>query len=291
MYNPAMLTRHKMRMAALIGFTCCLFAAVATAGDRAPTLLPPIEEPEVFALGSVSLLGNAYRDGEVNLWPDGNRLIFSRFGPGIPDFTIFESWLVDGAWTKPEPTRLFEDSLASEPGLAPDGRAIFFTPPTTGIHGTHDIYAIEESDAGWSEPRRLFRGLYPSLTCDRTIYYTAYVGWKDHIAYRRFVDGEYGPQQLIEAPVYSVYEDAHPCVAPDDSYVIFDSSRPRESACYLFISFHNDDGTWTEPVNMGSALGDLPAALARISPDGEILFFKANGEVYWIHTDALDALR
>jgi acyl dehydratase len=59
----------------------------------------------------------------------------------------------------------------------------------------------------------------------------------------------------------------------------------------LFISFHSDDGTWSEPVNMESVLGDLPAALARISPDGEILFFTANGDVYWIHTDALDALR
>ena len=198
---------------------------------------------------------------------------------------------MDGSWTQPEPTDLFRDSLAAEPGLAPDGEAIFFTRPTTEAHGTHDIYVIEQSDEGWSEPRRLFRGLYPSLTYDRTIYYTAYVDWRDHIAYRRFVDGQYTSQELIGPPVYSVYEDAHPCIAPDDSYVIFDSSRPRQGACYLFLSFHNDDGTWTEPVNMEGVLGNLPAALARISPDGEILFFKANGDVYWVHTDALDALR
>jgi len=285
------MTRDKARMSALIGFTFCLFAAVATAEDSTPALLPPIDKPEVFAPGIVSLLGDHYRDGEVSLWPDGNRLIFSRSGPGIPDFTVFESRLVDGSWTQPEPTDLFVDSLAAEPGLAPDGRAIFFTPPTTEVHGTHDIYVIEQNDDGWSEPRRLFRGLYPSLTNDRTIYYTAYVHWQDHIAYRRFVDGQYTWQQLIGPPVYSVYEDAHPCIAPDDSYVIFDSSRPRQGACRLFISFHSDEGTWSEPVNMESVLGDLPAALARISPDGEILFFKANGDVYWIHTDALDALR
>jgi len=52
-----------------------------------------------------------------------------------------------------------------------------------------------------------------------------------------------------------------------------------------------EDATWTEPVNMGPVLGDLPAALARLSPDGRALFFSANGEIYWIDASVVETLR
>ena len=287
-----MMTCRGTRIVVLIGLVCWLLGAAVSAEDPAPDLLPPTDEPEVFAPDVVSLLGQAYREGEVSVWPDNGRLIFSRFGPGIPDFTIFESSFVGGAWTNPVPTDLFEDSIAAEPGLAPDGTAVFFSLPTSGVHGTHEIYVIEQINDGWSEPQRLFRGLYPSVTHARTIYYTTYVGWKDHIACRYVVDGQYASEQVIGAPVYSTHEDAHPCVAPDGSYVVFDSfTRPCDGACKLFVSFHNDDRTWTEPANLGPVVGDLPAAMARVSADGTTLFFKADGDVYWIHTSAIETLR
>jgi len=253
--------------------------------------VPPTDVPEVFAPGIVSLQSNLYRESQLSLWPDGKRLMFCRFGPGIPDNTVFESWLVDGMWTEPTPTHLFENSIAVEPGLAPDGDSIFYSMPASG-HGLHNILVIQRTDAGWSHPRRLFHGLYASATLDGTIYYTGYIGGKDHIALRRLVDGEYMPEEVIGASIFSQHEDAHPCVAPDGSYLIFDSlTRPHEGRCPLFVSFRDGDGSWTEPVHLGSVLGDLPAALPRISPDGTILFFNADGEIYWIDAAVIEQLR
>jgi len=286
--------RNPMRtMVVVLVASTAVGCAIAGAGEdpEGVGLTPPLDGPEVFAPGVISLLGSSYRESQLSMWPDGRRVIFSRYGPGIPDGTVFESRLVEGIWSRPEPTALFEDSIALEPGLAPDGNRLFYSMPAPG-HGLHDIFVMEWSDGSWTEPRRLFRGLYASAALDGTIYYTGYIGWRDHIVYRRFVDGEYTAERAVGAPVYSRHEDAHPCVAPDGSYLIFDSStRPHDGACLLFVSFRNDDGSWTEPVNMGAALGGLPAGLPRVSPDGRILFFNAHGEIYWIDTSVLGQLR
>jgi hypothetical protein len=42
---------------------------------------------------------------------------------------------------------------------------------------------------------------------------------------------------------------------------------------------------------MQAVLGDLPAALARVSPDGKALFFKAHGDIYWIDASVVNELR
>lgn len=254
---------------------------------------PPGIVPEIFAPTIVSLNGNALRESDISFWPDGLRCIFARFGEGIPDHTIFESRCTNGAWSDPMPSDLFPNG-AFEPSLSPDGWRIFFAPPDPfARHGSLVLQMMELGPEGWSSPIPLFPGLYASADLDGTLYYTTYYRAKDHVAYRTWEDGGYGPQQLIGSNVFSSrHEDAHPCIAPDGSYLIFDSdTRPRSSACWLFISFRNEDGSWTEPVNMGSVLGDLAAGLARVSPDGKYLFFKANGDIYWVDAAAVEALR
>jgi len=92
--------------------------------------------------------------------------------------------------------------------------------------------------------------------------------------------------------IISGYEDCHPFIASDESYLIFDSDdRANENNCWLFISFRSEDGTWTNPVNMGSKIPIEKAALARVTPDGKYLFFKSNGDIYWIDAGIIDAFR
>ena len=256
-------------------------------------LEPPLDAPEIFGPGIVSLAGDGLRESDIAFWPDGLRCLFARFGDAIPDYTIFESrWTMEG-WTDPAPSPLFPDG-AFEPSLSPDGGRIFYVSPAArGGHGSHVLQMMESAAGDWSDPVPLFPGLYASATNDGTLYYTTFHRNRDHIAYREMEDGAYGPQRLVGSEVYDPrYEDAHPCVAPDGTYLIFDSDvRPRSGACYLYVSFRTDDGSWTEPINMQPAIGDLPAALARLSPDGTALFFKAEGDIYWIAALAIDALR
>ncbi len=237
--------------------------------------------------------GNVLRESDIGFWPDGLRCIFVRFGGSIPDFTIFEARYCDGGWSDPAPSKLFPGG-AFEPSLSPDGQDIFYAPPDPfARHGSLVLQMMELDPEGWSSPIPLFPGLYASADLDGTLYYTTYYRGMNHIAYRMQEDGEYGPEQLVGSNLFSFqYEDAHPCVAPDGTYLIFDSeTRPRSNACRLFVAFRNEAGSWTEPAHVGEVVGDLPAALARISPDGKYLFFKADGDIYWVDTSVVKTLR
>jgi len=185
-------------------------------------LEPPSERPELFAPGIVSLAGGQFRESDIGFWPDGLRCLFARFGDGIPDYTIFECRWKDDGWTEPAPSPLFPDG-AFEPSLSPIGRRIFYVPPDPPArHGGHVLHMMEFVSGGWSAPEPLFRGLYASADLEGTLYYTTFYRNWDHIAYRTLKDGEYSEQRLVGSNVYdSRHEDAHPCIAPDGSYLIF----------------------------------------------------------------------
>lgn len=142
------------------------------------------------------------------------------------------------------------------------------------------IRRIELGSERWSVPASLSPGMCAWASLDGSLYCTAFHGNKDHIAYREPDDD--GPERLVGPSVYDArHEDAHPCIAPDGSCVIFDSeTRPRRNACWLFASFRDEDGSWAEPAHIGGVLGDPPAALVRTAPDGKYVSFKADGDVY-----------
>ena len=257
---------------------------------------PPGLTPELFAPGFISIVGNNYRESDISFWPGGLGCLFARFGEGIPDFTIFETKEVDGIWVEPFVTELFGDYDVFEPGISPDGSKIFFSsmvlePPPGPSGPVLNIWYIEQADTGWSEPIYLGYDTYASTSLDGTVYYTQRMGGKDHIVRRRMAEGEYQTREIVPAPIYSQYEDAHPSIAPDESYLIFDSEdRPRENDCPLFVSFRDSNDTWTEPVNMGGVI-PMGGALARVSPDGQYLFFKSEGDIYWVDAIIVESLK
>ena len=76
----------------------------------------------------------------------------------------------------------------------------------------------------------------------------------------------------------------YPCIAPDESYLIFASSRQAQNAnSGLFITYRQPDGSWIDPrpINLG-----MRAGLPVVSPDGEYLFFTAGergkSDIYWV---------
>ncbi len=78
---------------------------------------------------------------------------------------------------------------------------------------------------------------------------------------------------------------AHPVVAPDGSYLLFDTGGPP---CRL--TFRNQDGTWGEPIDM-SQHGLAAMSATSISPDGKYLFLAKGGDVYWVSTQVIEALK
>ena len=287
---------HRRGSAHVIVFTALALAGLCTqavVGQAYFDMEPPGDVPVVFAPRIVSLADPALIESDLSFWPDGLRCVFARYNVETRELSVLEAWGDGADWSDPVPSGLFPDG-AFEPSVSPDGQRIFFNPPDfSAPHGALGLRMMEFGSEGWSTPIPLFNGIYASADLDGTLYYTAFYRNKDHIAYRELEGGGYGPEQLVGSNVYDArHEDAHPCIAPDGSYLIFDSeTRPRRNACWLFVSFRNEDGSWTEPAHMGGVLGDLPAALARVTPDGRYLFFKADGDVYWVDASVVETLR
>ncbi|MCX2681844.1 hypothetical protein OOZ15_17955 [Galbibacter sp. EGI 63066] len=93
---------------------------------------------------------------------------------------------------------------------------------------------------------------------------------------------------------------AHPFIAPDESYLIWDSEREGGyGASDLYISFRQKDGSWGPAINMGdkvnSGKGDTGAS---VTPDGKYILFNRkiddngdNLDIYWVDAQIIETLK
>ncbi|MDX9749487.1 MAG: hypothetical protein RBT71_00200 [Flavobacteriales bacterium] len=103
-------------------------------------------------------LNSAMHDATVGMAPDGRSMIIYRTHPDLLSGDLYESRLVDGAWTEPERMTDRINSPHHEPSasIAPGGDEIYFTSDRPGGHGGRDIYRIRRLPNGeWSLPLNL----------------------------------------------------------------------------------------------------------------------------------------
>jgi len=91
---------------------------------------------------------------------------------------------------------------------------------------------------------------------------------------------------------------AHPFIAPDESYLIWDSEREGGyGASDLYISFQHKNGSWGPAINMGNKVNSEQGdTYASVTPDGKHLLFNrridgSNTDIYWIDAQIIETLR
>lgn len=93
---------------------------------------------------------------------------------------------------------------------------------------------------------------------------------------------------------------AHPFIAPDESYLIWDSEREGGfGGSDLYISFRQKDGSWGKAINMGEAVNsDKWDAYATVTPDGKYILFNRgidsetdNVDIYWVDAKIIQTLK
>lgn len=97
---------------------------------------------------------------------------------------------------------------------------------------------------------------------------------------------------------------AHPYIAPDESYLIWDSEREGGFGdSDLYISFRQEDGSWGSAINMGATVNsDKWDAYASVTPDGKYILFNRriddgsdndnmNVDIYWVDAKIIETLR
>jgi hypothetical protein len=162
------------------------------------------------------------------------------------DNGIWYSKLQNGIWTEPLNTNIDYGKYADfEMNISPNGEKIFFNsidrPLPKGVKTTNtQTWISERKGDKWSNPIYPgVGGMYITSTADGTLYFTNTTDKpRAYIVKSRYMNGKYQPEEIIPEPVFSeIRGDMHPCIATDESYLIFDSSREKVNNCALFISF------------------------------------------------------
>ncbi len=260
-------------------------------GQKKPGL-----EPEVFAPGIIST--NEFELG-ITFSPDGKEVFFVREKKSTPPAPpmIMHMKLEENGWTPPGPAPFSHEGIEFEPNFSPDGKKLFYhsnRPMPGKKKGDFAIWVVEKTDSGWGEPQPLGSpvnddfAMYVTSTNDGTLYYTG----KGGIFRTRWTDDRYSkPEKLGEAINY--LNAAHPFIAPDESYLIFDAGGPSpQEGPDLYVSFKKVDGSWSKAKNMGASINSKGMEMcASVSPDGKFLFFARNGNIYWVDAKIIENLK
>jgi hypothetical protein len=246
---------------------------------------PPGLTPKVFAPGIVSTRGNF--EFSFTLSPDGKELYFNRRGSGLMGCRY-----EDDGWTAPQnPAFLSNHPGAFEPHISSDGRKLFFGDGP-------NIWVAERAAGSWGEPEQVMQGMYATTTDDGTIYVTDINQPPEFgkIVKARMINGSYAEAEPVGGGVNLPAGSAHPCIAPDESFIVFDSvlrgSDGGDEHTDIFVCFRSEDGSWGDAINLGPGINTPGGNMcASLSPDGKYLFFQRHRDIYWVSTEVIERLR
>ncbi len=250
----------------------------------------PGNTPQIFGKDKISVKGK--NTHSCSFSPDGKLFVFSRY----PDKKSYMMVFSNGQWSDPKEAPFY----GKETSFSPYNEKVFY-------YRDGEIYYKEQTNEGLGNEISVGDNIntkemeyFPSITYDATLFFSRGGNWKKgRLRYSTLRDGIYTKSIDIGLPVNKGGA-LHAYVAPDKSYMIFNS--PREGSYTkldLWISFHNANDSWTKPQNLGKNFNSGADAILcpTVTPDGKYMFFtKLNfstntGTVYWVSTDFIEHLK
>ncbi|MFH1197145.1 MAG: hypothetical protein V1720_15720 [bacterium] len=265
---------------------------------------PPGSTPEVFAPGIVSTPD--YLEIGCTWSPDGKEFYFVR-QTDIGGLLLCSSCEESG-WTQPKEIEHFNKYPGYEPFITTDGTKFFYTrfiPPPEYDNLPDDIseqvkqsrminiWVMEKEGLNFNEPEFCIPGMFCSVAANGNIYTTDVVDKPDRICRYILKNGKYGKKEYLSGGVNSPIPGAHPCIAPDESFIIFDSKRKENlEDADLYVCFKNDDGNWSEAYNLGDSINTKWNDICpSLSPDGKYLFYMSKADIYWVSAEIIEKLK
>jgi hypothetical protein len=271
--------------------TVCVLALLLSTGLQGPYLGQPVpgQEPKLFAPGVVSQ--PTTKESACTMSPDGKEFYFTKGGD-----QLVVSRLTEQGWTDPAPVQFSAGYRAFEPHLTHDNQRIYWNwarPAPDGESERGGIYVSERTADGWSAAKYVGQGMFVSSDREGRIFVTHLDAYPncDFVSQAVMAGGRFVGYEDLQGGIQKLrgsYDAiAHPCIAPDGSYIVFDVEGGR----HLFVSFRGQDGTWGEAIDLAQHGLDARAGIASISPDGKYLFFGQQGDIYWVSTRLIEELR
>ncbi len=291
----------------VLGLIGSLLTATAAEVRAQPALLEfsrPGLEPEVLAPGVVSLV-NRY---EYCAAPtaDGTRLYYGVAIGARAEIRVAVRGS-DGA-VRHERVLSHPRFTFGDPMLSHDERRLYFisdrphrpgdTEPTD-----YDIWYIDRSGDGWSEPMNLgspinsrFDEYFVSFDELGRIFFASNRG---HADARRDFDiyvaepgaGGYSEPSALGAAVNSDRYEADPLVSRDGRTLVFGSIRPGGlGQGDLYVSRADDDGEWGEAQPLGPSVNTEGHELCpQFTRDGRFFIYTSREDLYWVDVSLLGA--
>jgi Tol biopolymer transport system component len=280
---------------ALSFFVICLQPYANAIVEPTPARDTALPVPEVFAPGVISGPAN---DGSPTFSPDGDTLFFTRSSAHWS--IILESHRLNGGWSEPKVASFSGEWSDSSPAFSPDGSFLVFVSvrplaadsaqaKQSGSAMASHIWRVNRDGSGWSAPVQLpdsvnsFQWIFrPSVAADGSIYFTAAVKGKELSLFRsQYQGGVYRNAEPLSFSDGSV-KDVDPEIAPDQSFLVFTSKRPRPgdtSHEHLFIVY-NQGGVWGSIVPIRYAGDDANGSSEdndpRFGADHRTIYFSSD---------------
>ena len=249
---------------------------------------PPGLYPELFAPGIVST---------ESLEIEG------VFAPGMKEFYFTRQ--VPGSGVKTHVIK-YENGTWSESVVGPRTGEVFISTDGNTMYLGNKYR--ERTLSGWSEEKSLGPLLddFPVMRLTASTTDTYVFDERDEIGtirYSRMVDGKREKPKEFNEEINSGIFTGHPFIAPDESYIIWDSEREDGYGdSDLYISFRQSDGSWGPAINMGEDINtEYEDAYGSVTPDGKFFFFHTVhlGEdrsddfanIFWVSAQIIEKLR
>ncbi|WP_440053282.1 hypothetical protein ACSLBF_10050 [Pseudoalteromonas sp. T1lg65] len=159
----------------------------------------------------------------------------------------------------------------------------------------------DRTSTGWSAPKSLGAFIkeqaHGRSVSDNGTFYFPFFKKEDkgrgNLGYARLINGKYENPIKLGPEINKGDYIAHPFVAPDESYLMWDVEREDNQGGHkpdIYISFKQRNGTWGPAINMGSKINTpVYEQSPVVTPDGKYLFFwrgeervKEDGSIYWV---------
>lgn len=262
--------------------------------------------PEEFAKNIVPA---EYVNGGFTLSPNSNEVFFFSIDKKGKYFLHYSKTEND-LWLKPQKIFQINSGNNIHPFFSPDGTKIFFgtnrrIKPDKKVP-YFNIWVSEKENDKWSEPiplshaintgyescgsfsndnKLFFRRVSPNSRGD--IYQSVYVNSKFEVPFK------------LPLGINTAYDESHPAISPDGSYLIFSSKRPggfNKGKDELWVSFQIDNGEWSKAYNLGKEVNNgNNTSCTTISPDGKFIFFvrivNGSGIPFWVSAQIIEEIR
>jgi hypothetical protein len=246
-------------------------------GQKPPGLRPVLFAPDIIK--------TEFREAGCAFSPDLKEFYFRRRGGEYESNTLVVVAYIDNKWSES-----LVETKAGEPFISLDGKTMHLGKKYR-----------ERTTSGWSEKKSLgdpfnsFRIMRLTASSNGTYYFDE-ASETGPLRYSRFINGVYEQPKTLNVDVGNW--NAHPYIAPNESYIIWDDQRESGSGgADLYISFREKDGAWGPSINLGDTINtEFEDAYGSITPDGKYFFFNRSygnnkADIFWVDAQIIENLR